>query len=40
MTEAGKVELILPQMVLNEFARNRDRVMASSRSSLSSHFKR
>lgn len=40
MTEAGEVELILPQMVLDEFARNRDRVMASSRASLSSHFKR
>lgn len=40
MTEAGDVELILPQTVLDEFARNRDRVMASSRASLSSHFKR
>lgn len=40
MTEAGEVELILPQIILDEFARNRDRVMASSRASLSSHFKR
>lgn len=40
MTGAGDVELILPQIVLDEFARNRDRVMASSRASLSSHFKR
>lgn len=40
MTEAGKVELILPQLILDEFVRNRDRVMASSRASLSSHFKR
>ncbi|CAG0971627.1 MAG: PIN domain-containing protein [Rhizobiaceae bacterium] len=40
MTEAGEVELILPQMILDEFARNRDRVVASSRASLSSHFKR
>ena len=40
MIEADEVELILPQIVLDEFARNRDRVMASSRASLSSHFKR
>ncbi|CAN7670965.1 PIN domain-containing protein [Aminobacter sp. LjRoot7] len=40
VTEAGEVELILPQMILDEFARNRARVMASSRASLSSHFKR
>lgn len=40
MTKAGEVELVLPQMVLDEFARNRDRVMATSRASLSSHFKR
>lgn len=40
MTEAGEVELILPQMILDEFARNRERVIASSRASLSSHFKR
>ena len=40
MIEAGEVELILPQIIPEEFARNRDRVMASSRASLSSHFKR
>lgn len=40
MTKAGEVELILPQMIFDEFARNRDRVMASSRTSLSGHFKR
>ena len=40
MTEAGQVELILPQMVLDEFGRNRERVIESSRASLSSHFKR
>ncbi len=39
MIEADEVELILPQIILDEFARNRDRVMASSRASLSSHFK-
>jgi hypothetical protein len=30
----------LPQIVVDEFARNRDRVMAASRASLSSHFRR
>lgn len=40
MTEAEEVELIVPQIVLDEFARNRDRVMASSKASLSGHFKR
>ena len=40
MTETEEVELVLPQIILDEFARNRDRVMASSRVSLSSHFKR
>lgn len=40
MMKAGAVELILPQIILDEFARNRDRVMASSRASLTSHFKR
>ena len=39
-TEVDEVELILPQIVLDEFARNRDRVMASSRASLTGHFKR
>ncbi|APH72886.1 PIN domain-containing protein [Aquibium oceanicum] len=40
LNEAGEVELILPEIILDEFARNRDRVMASSRASFSSHFKR
>lgn len=40
MTEADEVELIIPQIVIDEFARNRDRVMASGRASLSSHFRR
>lgn len=40
MTEAGEVVLIVPQIIIDEFARNRDRVMAASRASLSSHFKR
>lgn len=40
MSEADEVVLVVPQIVIDEFARNRDRVMASSRASLSSHFKR
>lgn len=40
MTEANEVTLILPQIIVDEFGRNRDRVMAASRASLSSHFKR
>lgn len=40
MSEANEVVLVVPQIVIDEFARNRDRVMASSRASLSSHFKR
>lgn len=40
MTETDEVALILPQTVVDEFARNRDRVMAASKASLSSHFKR
>lgn len=40
MTEADEAELILPQIIMDEFARNQDRVMAFSRASLSSHFKR
>ncbi|AMS23644.1 hypothetical protein AYK59_27195 [Pseudomonas synxantha] len=39
MAEADEVILIMPQIVIEEFARNRDRVMAASRASLSSHFK-
>lgn len=40
MTGADEVHLLLPQIILDEFECNRDRVMASSRASLSSHFKR
>lgn len=40
MARDGQVVLIVPQIVVDEFARNRDRVMAASRASLSSHFKR
>ncbi|WP_338615248.1 PIN domain-containing protein [Pigmentiphaga sp. CHJ604] len=40
MTDEGEVALIMPQIIIEEFARNRDRVMAASRASLSSHFKR
>jgi len=40
MTETGEAALILPQIILDEFERNRERVMAASRASLSSHFKR
>lgn len=40
MTEVDEVALIMPQIILDEFGRNRDRVMAASRASLSSHFKR
>lgn len=34
----GDVELIVPQVVLNEFARNKDRVAADAKRSLQSHF--
>lgn len=40
LTETGEIVLILPQTVVDEFARNRDRVIASSRASLASHFKK
>lgn len=39
MTEANEVSLIVPQIIIDEFERNKDRVMAASRASLSSHFK-
>lgn len=39
MTETDEVVLILPQIVVDEFARNKERVIADSRRSLSSHFK-
>ena len=37
---AGTIELIMPQIVLDEFTRNRDRVVDQSRRSFSSHIKR
>ncbi|MFG0408078.1 PIN domain-containing protein [Pseudomonas sp. FYR_11] len=40
MVEAEEAVLVMPQIILEEFERNRDRVMAASRASLSSHFKR
>jgi hypothetical protein len=40
LINAKAVELIMPQVVLEEFARNRDRVVADSKRSLSSYFKR
>lgn len=40
MIEVDKVSLILPQIIVDEFERNKERVMAASRASLSSHFKR
>jgi hypothetical protein len=38
--KAKDIELILPQIVLDEFARNRDRVVEDSKRSLASYFKR
>jgi hypothetical protein len=37
---AGAIELIVPQVVLEEFARNRDRVVEDSKRSLATYFKR
>ncbi|MDP3853980.1 PIN domain-containing protein [Phenylobacterium sp.] len=39
LCEAGDLELILPQIVLEEFERNKDRVAAESKRSLSAHFR-
>lgn len=39
MTEAGDIALILPRVVVDEFDRNKERVVADSKRSLSSHFK-
>ena len=36
LIDAGTIELIMPQIVLDEFARNRDRVVEQSRRSFSS----
>jgi PIN domain len=40
MTETGDVKLIIPQIVLDEFERNKEKVMAGSRASLTGNFKR
>lgn len=40
MTEVDEVELILPQIIIDEFDRNKERVMAGGRASLAGHFKR
>ena len=40
LIESEMIELIMPRIVLDEFARNRDRVVEQSRRSISSHIKR
>ena len=40
LIDAGTIELIMPQIVLDEFARNRDRVVEQSRRTFASHIKR
>ena len=40
LVTAGMLELIMPQLVLDEFARNRDRVVENSKRSLAAYFKR
>jgi len=40
LVTAEAIELIMPQIVLDEFARNRDRVVEDSKRSLASYFKR
>jgi hypothetical protein len=39
LSEAGDLDLILPSIVVEEFARNKDRVIADSKRSLSGHFR-
>jgi hypothetical protein len=39
LSEAGDLDLILPQIVVDEFERNKERVIAESKRSLSSHFR-
>ncbi len=39
LVREGEVELLVPQLVLDEFARNRDRVVEQMQRSLSSHLK-
>ena len=40
LINAKAIELIMPQIVLDEFARNRDRVVEDGKRSLASYFKR
>lgn len=39
LSEAGDLDLILPSIVVDEFSRNKDRVVAESKRSLSAHFR-
>jgi hypothetical protein len=39
MSKAGELALILPRIMVDEFERNKERVIAESKRSLSSHFK-
>jgi hypothetical protein len=39
LNEAGDLDLILPRIVVDEFERNKERVVAESKRSLSSHFR-
>lgn len=39
LTNTGQIELIVPQTVVDEFQRNKARVIASARQSLQSHFR-
>lgn len=39
LIEAGDIELLVPQVVLDEFERNRERVISETQRSLSSHFR-
>lgn len=39
LSEAGDLDLILPRIVMDEFERNKERVIADSKRSLSSHFR-
>jgi hypothetical protein len=40
LCEVGDLSLILPRIVVDEFERNRERVIAENKQSLSSHFRR
>lgn len=39
MKNAGELEIVLPQIVVEEFNRNKERIISDSKRSLSSHFK-